>query len=77
MILELLSRKEAPKSANVVMRTKLRRECDLSIFCLRLRALLRGDVLADSDGELGFHFELRFAKLEARAAYVAARIERQ
>ena len=32
---------------------------------------------ADSDGELSFHVELRFAKLEARAAHVAARIERQ
>ena len=30
-----------------------------------------------SDGELSFHSELSFAKLKPRAAYIAARIERQ
>ena len=73
----IISAAKKHNSTNIVVWMKPGRMGDLSVFCLRLPALLRGDALADSDGELGFHFELRFAKLETRAANVAARVERQ
>lgn len=73
----IISAAKKHTDATVVVRTKPRRIGDLSGFCLRLSEPLCGDALVESDGEFGLHVELRFTKLEARAANVAARIERQ